>query len=260
MKIGAHVSIAGGFDKAEERAKVLGCNCLQIFSSSPRGWDLPNSNINYKFNLSPVYFHATYLINLANDGDIGEKSKKLLIAELNLASKLGIKGSIIHLGSYISNQSRPHITGYKILINNIREVLEKSPQDTLFIIENSGNKKIGQKMEEISKIIATVNNPRVRVCLDTCHLFAAGIPFSEIDNLPFFDAIELIHLNDSKDPFGSGRDRHENIDHGLIGLNEFKSLINSPKLKDLPFILEVPGLAGNGPDKENVQRLISLSL
>lgn len=249
MKIGAHVSIAGGFDKAEERAKVLGCNCLQIFSSSPRGWDLPNPNIEYKFNLSPVYFHATYLINLANDGDIGEKSKKLLIAELNLASKLGIKGSVVHVGS--GNVDT-------VLFNNINEVLKNTPPETFFIIENSGNKKIGQKMEEISKIIAAVNNPRVRVCLDTCHLFAAGIPFFEIDNLPFLNKIELIHVNDSRDPFGSGRDRHENIGRGKIGLEEFRKLVNSPKLRHLPFILEVPGLAGNGPDKENVQLLRSL--
>lgn len=253
MKIGAHVSIAGGFDKTEERAVAIGCNCLQIFSSSPRGWDLPNPNINFKFNLNPVYFHATYLINLANAEEIGEKSKKLLIAELNLAGKLGIKGSIIHLGSFKNDND------FQILINNIREILDNTSAESLFIIENSGNKKIGQKMEEIEQILNKINNPRVKVCLDTCHLFAAGYQLTEIDKLPFFDRIELIHLNDSKDGFGSGRDRHENIGHGLIGLKEFKSLVNNPKLKDLPFILEVPGFADKGPDEQNVQTVISLS-
>ncbi|MDO8515531.1 MAG: deoxyribonuclease IV [bacterium] len=260
MKIGAHVSIAGGFEAAQQRALAIGCNCLQIFSSSPRGWDSPDPNINFKFALAPVYFHATYLINLANGGEIGEKSKKLLIAEMNLASKLGIKGSIIHLGSYISNESLQQEFGDKILFDNINEVLNKTSENTLFIIENSGNKKIGQKMEEIQEILDKVNNPRVRVCLDTCHLFAAGYHFEEIEKLPFLDKVELIHINDSRDPFGSGRDRHENIGHGLIGLNEFKSLINNPKLKHLPFILEVPGVAGTGPDEQNIQTIISLLL
>jgi len=137
--------------------------------------------------------------------------------------------------------------------------LKNTPKQTLFIIENAGTKKIGHKTEEIQSILETLNNPRVRVCLDTCHLFAAGYKVSEIDTLPFLDRVEVIHVNDSRDPFGSGRDRHENIGQGQIGLEAFRQLVTNPKLKDLPFILEVPGFAGTGVDKENIQTLISLA-
>jgi deoxyribonuclease-4 len=254
MKIGAHVSIAGGFDQAQRRIKEMGGNCLQIFSSSPRGWSLPDSKINFRFSLSPVYFHASYLINLADKREIGRKSKQSLIAELNLAAKLGVKGSVVHLGSGFIDE---------ILFNNIREILEKTPPETLFIIENAGNKKIGRTMGEMEEILKMLGSPRVRVCLDTCHLFAAGIRFEEMEKLSFFDKVELIHLNDSRDPFGSGRDRHENIGQGKIGLEDFKMIVNNPNLSHLPFILEVPGFDNNGPDKQNIQivkRLFAISM
>jgi deoxyribonuclease-4 len=244
MKIGAHVSIAGGFDQAQRRIKEMGGNCLQIFSSSPRGWSLPDPKVNFRFDLSPVYFHASYLINLADKGEIGRKSGQSLIAQLNLAPRLGVKGSVVHLGSGLLDE---------VLFNNLNEVLKKTPPETLFIIENSGTRKIGRTMEEIKKILDRLDNPRVRVCLDTCHLFAAGIRFEEMEKLPFLDRVELIHLNDSRDPFGSGRDRHENIGQGQIGLENFRMIVNHPKLKHLPFILEVPGFADRGPDEQNIQ-------
>lgn len=191
IKLGAHQSIAGGLDKAIERVVKIGGNCLQIFSSSPRGWSftkLDEDQINNfiknaeKLSISPIYFHASYLINLADDKKIGKLSKQSLIHELNLAEKLKIKGTIVHLGSYknfqfsclaekqtiFSFQSNPK---YKTLINNINDVLEKTPKETFFIIENAGTRKIGQTLEEIAHIFNDVNSPRLRLCLDTCHLF-----------------------------------------------------------------------------------------
>ena len=201
-------------------------------------------------------------------------SKLSLIAELNLAPKLGIKGSIIHLGSY----KLPLLDGrievvpiqpkYQILINNIKEVLEKTPKESLFIIENAGNRKIGQTLEEISQIVKDVNNSRVRICFDTCHLFSNGYKFNatkeldnfldKLDELDLLDKLELWHVNDSRDEFNSGHDRHGNISQGMIGLDEFKTLLNHPKTKDYPFIIETPGFDGNGPDKKNLDILKSL--
>ena len=274
LKLGAHQSIAGGLDKAIERVVKIGGNCLQIFSSSPRGWSFTKLNdhqINQfiktaeKLSVSPIYFHASYLINLADDGKIGQLSKQSLINELNLTKKLKIKGSIVHLGSY---KNKVESSKYQVLINNIKEILEKTPKETFFIIENAGNRKIGQSLEEISLIFKDVKNHRLRLCLDTCHLFSNGYKFEtekeldqfleKLEKLNLLDKLEVWHLNDSRDPFNSGKDRHENIGQGTIGLNEFKTLLNHQKTKNYPFIIETPGFGKEGPDKKNLDILKSL--
>ncbi len=279
MKLGAHQSIAGGYTQALERIKNIGGNCLQIFSSSPRGWNFAKPSEeeikqfriqNSEFPIQPIYFHATYLINLADGSRIGHMSKMSLINELNLAPKLGVKGSIIHLGSFKNylNDGRPQDNKYKVLINNIREILDKTPKKSLFIIENSGNRKIGQTLEEIAQIVKDVNSPRIRICFDTCHLFSNGYKFDTNQELELFlnklaklginSLIELWHVNDSRDEFNSGHDRHDNIGEGKIGIEEFKTLINHHKTKNYPFIIETPGFDGNGPDKKNLDILKSL--
>lgn len=275
MKLGGHLSIAGGFDKALERVLAIGGNCLQIFSSSPRGWALPKAladlavndflKLKEKLGVEPVYFHATYLINLADGERIGELSKKMLVAELNLAAQLGIRGSVVHLGSFKNNKSASQ---EQVLRNNLFDVLEKMSENTLFIIENAGNHKIGAGLEEISGIIKDVQDKRVRVCLDTCHLHAAGYDLGtkeklnnfldQLGKLDLLDKLELFHLNDSKDPLGSFRDRHENLGQGLVGQEVFKGLLNHPKTKNLPFIIETPGFDGNGPDQKNLEILKGL--
>ncbi len=276
IKLGAHQSISGGYTQALERIKNIDGNCLQIFSSSPRGWNFPKIteqqiadfvNLRNKLKIDPVYFHASYLVNLADEGKIGHLSKMALVTDLNIASKLKIKGVIIHLGSFKNKNKimqlecgRTQLVPYKILITNIKEVLKNTPSETLFIIENAGNRKIGQTLEEISQIVKDVNNPRVRICLDTCHLFSNGYSFKntkeldlfldKLEKLDLLNKLELWHVNDSRDPYNSGHDRHENIGQGTIGLEEFKTLINHKKIKDYPFIIETPGFDNNGPDKK----------
>ncbi|PJA55662.1 hypothetical protein CO165_02385 [Candidatus Roizmanbacteria bacterium CG_4_9_14_3_um_filter_33_18] len=192
-------------------------------------------------------------------------SKLSLISELNLASKLKIKGSIVHLGSFKDQKSN---IKYQKLISNIKEILKKTPQDTFFIIENSGNRKIGQTLEEIAQIVKDVNNPRVRLCFDTCHLFSNGYKFDtakeldvfldKLDKLDLLDKLEVWHLNDSRDEFNSGHDRHDNIGEGKMNIDEFKILLNHKKMKNYPFIIETPGFDGNGPDQKNLDILKSL--
>lgn len=274
MKFGAHLSISGGYYRALEKIKEIGGSCLQIFSSSPRGWFKTKIrlkekkqfvDLKEKLSIDPVYFHANYLINLADNERIGDFSKENLIHELNLAGELGIKGTIVHLGSYKDKNSE---IKRKKLILNIKEILKNTPENTLFIIENSGTKKIGQDLSEISEIIKEINSGRLRICLDTCHLYSAGYKFETKAEFDFFleklakldliNRLELWHLNDSKDHFGSGRDRHENIGQGKIGLKEFEIILNHPKMKNLPFIIETPGFDKKGPDKKNLYILKSL--
>jgi len=290
LKLGAHQSISGGYSEALKKITSIGGNCLQIFSSSPRGWNFAKPTEeqirefriqNSKLSIEPIYFHATYLINLADDNRIGNMSKLSLISEMNLAPKLGVKGSIIHLGSFKNKEKlklpienyledgRLQDNKYKVLIENIKEILAKTPKESLFIIENAGNRKIGQTLEEISQIIKDINDPRVRICFDTCHLFSNGYRFNNTSELDAFfaklvklgiisDLIEVWHINDSRDEFDSGHDRHDNIGEGKIGIDEFKTLLNHPKTKKYPFIIETPGFDGNGPDKKNLDILKSL--
>lgn len=283
-KIGAHLSISGGYHNPLHKIKEIGGNCLQIFSASPRGWN--NAQVDdetckaflehkERLEIDRIYFHASYLVNLADGSSTGHLSKTNLINELNIAPRMNVKGSIIHVGSFkekkdesplfnVSNNSEK----YQILLSNIRKVLEKIPENVFFIIENAGNRKIGQTLEEIGHIIQDINDPRLKVCLDTCHLHAAGYDLSTkekfedfletFDSLIGLDRLEVIHLNDSRDPFGSLRDRHENLGEGHVGVEVFKNLLNHPKTRDLTFIIETPGFDDKGPDKQNVDILKSL--
>lgn len=271
---GAHVSISGGYEMALEKLAKMGGNTLQIFSSSPRSWQTASVDEatarSFKkkasdLHIGPVYFHATYLINLADAGTIGAQSKRALIAEMNAASAMGIKGSIIHLGSYKQEETKEK---FETLTGNIEEILEQTPEDTLFIIENAGNKKIGKNLQEIKQIMEAAGSSRVRVCLDSCHLFSAGYSLQtqdkadafvdEFDRLIGLKNLEVWHLNDSRDPLDSGRDRHENIGQGTIGRQEFAMIINHPRLTHLPFIIETPGFDQKGPDKANLDILKEL--
>lgn len=299
MTIGGHVSIAGGIALAPERAAKIGGNALQMFSASPRGWNLPHvapaeaedyKNAAKRHRIGVAYFHASYLINLADDGFIGDRSVDTLIAELRAAEELGVRGSIVHLGSFkderknqkskLTNQEGLFVAKQEtneelpaswehpkrnILIRNINAVLKNSPENTFFIIEGMGTRKIGRTLDEIGNIFRDVRNRRLKVCLDTCHLHVAGYDLSTKEKLDDFleefdqkiglKNLECVHINDSRDPFGSMRDRHANIGEGKVPQTVFKLLLNHPRTKNIPFILEVPGFDGQGPDKKNMDIL-----
>jgi deoxyribonuclease-4 len=275
--IGAHLSTSGGYGNALESIVEKGGNALQIFSASPRIWKsaMVTDSTAKEFvtrknelGINPVFFHATYLINLADEGKIGHISKTMLINEMNLHPRMEVSGSVVHLGSFkekdkddadLHGKKNPK---YPVLIENMKEVLEKTPEDSYFLMENSATRKIGRTIDELADIMTDVNSDRLKICLDTCHLHAAGYDlktqesfdafFNEFDIKIGVDKIAVIHMNDSRDPFGSLRDRHENLKDGFVGENVFWLLLNDTKTKHIPFILEVPGFDGNGPDKENI--------
>ncbi len=267
MKIGAHISIAGGYTAAMQNISEKGGNCLQIFSSSPRIWKRPHVTdsqilefkaVKEQLNIDPIYFHASYLINLANPNAGGDLSVQSLIHELNLAARMDIRGSIIHLGSFANGT-------YSTLIENCIKVLGQISESTLFIIENAGSRKIGVTLDEVGSIVHDLADSRVKVCLDTCHLHAAGYDLStsasfdtflsEFDKKIGLERLELFHVNDSKDEFSSHRDRHENIGEGEITPSVFENILQSPHTRDLPFIIETPGFDKKGPDKKNIDML-----
>lgn len=278
LKVGGHLSVAGGYHNALIKTKEIGGNCLQIFSSSPRNWGVqPVTDLQIqtflderkKYHIDPIYFHASYLVNFADNDRIGKASVTTLIDELNLAAKMNIVGSIIHLGSF-KQEEKPSDEQYQTVFNNVHQVLSETPDNTFFIIENAGNRKLNWDITELGHIVKSLNHPRIKVCLDTCHLWGAGYDlsttekfekfFEEFDQKVGIEKLEVFQINDSKDELGSFRDRHENLGMGQIPSEEFRLLINSPITKEKPFILEVPGFEKKGPDSENIDRFESYLL
>lgn len=280
LNIGAHKSAAGGYVKACERVHDIGGSCVQLFASSPRTWagaDLSQEEVEEfkksknELDLDPAVFHAPYLINLADRGSTGKKSVKAMIDELNTAARCGIIGSVVHVGSYKTDDETPEDDDhYEHLIDNIQTVLDKSDDDANFYIENMGTRKIGKSIEQIAQLIEGCgSHERLKVCLDTCHMHAAGIDlsseasfdefFNTFDNVIGLERLGVMHINDSRDEFGSLRDRHENIGEGEIPESVFTNITTKEPTKDLPLIIETPGFGDSGPDEENIQRLRSLA-
>jgi len=155
------------------------------------------------------------------------------------------------------------------VISAIQEVLDSTPPESILLLENSAGQqgKIGS-LSELASILSRLTSDRLKICLDTAHAFEAGYNLTtseglemwitEIEKTIGLDKVELLHLNDSKTPLGSGRDNHQNIGDGFIGDESLRNLINHPKLSQLPLILEVPGLDGSGPDRTNIDRVKSM--
>lgn len=275
--IGAHISTAGSLDLSFDRAKEMGAEVTQIFISSPRQWHYKKysdeeiekyKQASKKTGIGPNFIHGSYLINLGTQNPTNlQKAVEWLIYALNMADELRITGVIFHPGSHGElefDKVLPQIT------KAITQILKKAPQKPYLILETSAGQggSIGDSFSELGKILKGVNDKRVRVCLDTCHVFSSNynvktqeglkLTLDEFDKELGLDNLVAIHANDSKFEIGSKRDRHANIGEGFIGKDGFKNLLNNPKLKDVPFILEVPGFADNGPDAENVKILKSL--
>ena len=274
-RIGGHVSSSGGINNAVKNTLEIGGNCLQIFAGSPRMWarSLYPNKVSNDFkklvldnDLNPVYIHALYLTNLASDNpELIEKSKKALITDMTNSAAIGSAGVILHIGSHMGRGWDAVKTQ---VIEIIKEVLDSTPVDSYLLLENSAGQKgkIGS-FQELSDILSEIDTPRLKVCLDTAHAFEAGYNFATEEGLAMWiqdiekylgDKLELLHLNDSKTPLGSGRDMHQNIGDGYIGEGGIKRIINHPRLCNLPLILEVPGLEATGPDRPNINKVKAL--
>lgn len=273
-RVGGHV--AGGLSSAINNTLSIGGNCLQIFAGSPRMWarslwqekQVNDFNLQLKnYDLSPIYIHALYLTNLASDNpELVEKSISALVMDMKNSAAIGSRGVVLHIGSH---QGRGWVNSRTLVISSIQRVLDATPDNSILLLENSAGQKgkIGS-LTELADILNTISDQRVRVCLDTAHAYEAGYNFNTPDGLEMWineikktislAKIELLHLNDSKTPLGSGRDNHANIGDGYIGTESLSRLINHPSLAHLPLILEVPGIEGTGPDKVNIDRVRSM--
>jgi len=239
--IGAHVEARHGLWNAFPNAVAVGADAIQVHPTPPGFWGSPKPSEEDVEHFRqayadagrpPFYFHAVYLINLASeDPKVNPRSESTLAGYLAAADSLGIDGVIFHVAG----------TGGCV----------------------------GARFEEIRAMIDAVGDERVRSCFDTCHAFASGYDLrtpagakaviDDWERLVGLDRLEAVHANDSMTGLGSNRDRHQNIGLGEIGEDGFRALLHDPRLAKVPFILEVPGFEGLGPDAENVAILRRLA-
>lgn len=279
MRIGAHVSTAGGVHTAIGRALEIGANCIQIFAGAPQRWAEPRfpeedvaafRRLSQEHDIRPTFIHSAYLLNFASpDPTLREKSRRSLLAALFCAEVLGAVGVITHLGS--SRDGNPR-EAEDYVCDSLAEVLRQAPPGPLLLLEScagQGN-TIGRRFEQLGSILRRLGgDPRAQVCLDTAHIFEAGYDITTIEGLELtleqYDrnvglaSLRAFHVNDSKTPLGSNVDRHENIGYGLIGEEPLARILRHPALRHIPFILEVPGMDGKGPDKPNIDTLRRLA-
>jgi deoxyribonuclease-4 len=277
MLFGAHVSIAGGIFNAPIHGKEIGCDVIQIFSKNQMQWKIPElksddialfkDNV-FKTNVLPETIHSSYLVNIAGpDEGILEKSINDLSRELERAEALNIPFVVFHPGAH---KGLGEGKGLKNIAVNINKIFSLSAsKSSMLLLETTAGEgtNLCYKFEHFRCIFENiVDISRIGVCIDTCHIFAAGYDIRDkksysdiIDNFNRIVGLKFLrafHLNDSRLDIGSRMDRHEEIGDGKIGLDGFRLLVNDLRFKNIPGILEVPG--GISGYKRNISKLRSL--
>jgi len=278
--LGAHMSIAGGPHKAFGHIRRVGGEALQIFTKNQRQWispQLPDQEVRLfhqqwqEWGPFPVASHSSYLINLASPQE--ESARKSIIAfadELERASQLSIPFVIMHPGAHLGKGAK---AGLHLFVKNLDAAinLAQNAQGVSVLLETTAGQgsSLGATFEEIASIIWKSGYPeRLGVCVDTCHIFAAGYDFrtpasyeqtfAHFDRVIGLEKLKFFHLNDSKKPLGSRVDRHEHIGKGEMGISGFKLLLNDPRFKNHPMTLETPKGKDLAEDIENLAVLKSL--
>lgn len=261
QKFGSHLSVAGGFENAFREGVDVGCDCLQIFVKNQRQWKAkPISDEQVKAyrqaeketGIGPVVAHASYLLNLASpEAANQQKSINALIDELERCEALGVVGLVIHPGAHMGEGESKGIKRISASLNKVHAATKGFTCRVLLESTAGQGTTIGHEVEHLGRIIDGVKQgDRLGVCLDTCHLFAAGYDLRDAEayesmvqamNASFgLDRIGCIHVNDSKFDLGSRRDRHEHIGEGFIGRKGFANIVNDMRLANAPRILETP--------------------
>jgi deoxyribonuclease-4 len=274
MRIGAHVSVSGGVEKAIGREEDVGGNCGQIFAGSPRTWTVAEYDegeadgfreAREEASHEPYVIHSTYLVNLATPKDeLMEKSVSCLQKELNAARDLGVEYVVFHPGAHTGS-------GVENGLDSIADGVDalEIPDGVTLLFENTAGKgtTLGKEFSQLREMLDRTQTPDddLGVCIDTCHAHAAGYDLAddfdgvveELDSDLGLEHVEVLHLNDSKDPLGSEKDNHEHIGEGGIGNEGFENVVNADELADLPMVLETPTSDGKSY-AENIERIRSL--
>jgi len=277
--LGAHVSIAGGLPKAIERGDDLSCDSLQIFVKNASQWkgrpldDAEATTFREAHDASPIgplVAHASYLINLAaTDPKVLEKSLAALGDELDRSARLGVDGLVLHPGAHLGAGEEEGLA--KISASLDKVLADRQDCPTRVLLENTAGQGtvLGYRLEQLAAIRSgTDAADQIGYCLDTCHAFAAGYPVHEasgyeewmdqVAEILGFDRVGALHLNDSKQPFGSNKDRHENIGEGEIGADLFARLIHDERWEGTAAVLETPIGDDEQGHRRDLERLRNL--
>jgi deoxyribonuclease-4 len=272
---GGHVS--GGVKAAPERAAEIGANAVQLFVQSPRAWRFPDhdpavlasfSDRARDAGIEATLVHAIYLCNLASpDDELYGKSVTTLRSTVDAACAIGADGVVFHVGSHLGSGFE---VGLDRAVPAIAQVLERCSDTTWLLIENSAGTggTIGRSLAELATLVERLDrHPRLGVCLDSCHLWASGYDVTdsaaldalldEFDELIGLDRLRALHVNDSQTPLASNRDRHANLNEGLIG-DKLSVFLGNPRFQDLPAVVETEGQHGKGADAEEMRKLREL--
>ena len=276
MKLGAHISIAGGHQNALTRGKDIGCTAIQIFTKNANQWAAkpvsPEDAELFKTTRSEVSYqpadliaHDSYLINLASPDDaLWKKSILAFGHELDRCALLEVPALVTHAGAHMGAGED---AGLERIAAALEQALSERPgQDVMVLLETTAGQ--GTHLAKILELVGPEVRPRIGVCWDTCHLFASGIDFSDaekygrmvedFDRTVGLDRLRAIHLNDSQKSLGSRVDRYEHIGKGALGLEPFRLIMNDPNLAHLPKVLETPKGPDYAEDIENMAVLRSL--
>jgi deoxyribonuclease-4 len=279
-RIGVHLGTAGGASKAVEKAREIGANTFQIFSSSPRMWRAPKVDpkeavrmraLRAELDVGPLVIHTSYLVNVCSQTvDIREKSVDCFRMEIERALMLGAEYLVLHPGSW---KGMTRNEGLKLAAESIARAIDGMPwQGTGFhvLIENTAGAEcsLGGSFEQVAELVERLKAVApVGVCLDTCHTHVSGYDIvtpegyadtiTQADITFGVDAVRVWHCNDAKAARGSKLDRHEHIGQGLIGVEPFRWLLNDPRFADCAFIAETP-VDEAGDEERNVRVLKSL--
>jgi deoxyribonuclease-4 len=272
-RLGVHTSIAGGLHLSIVRAHGLGCTVAQIFSHNPRSWKTAAisrdeifllRSLRNELDVSPLFIHASYLINIASASrELAAKSMSLLKEEMERADIMGAEYVVLHPGSAHDGGGRRRAG--KI----IKRVLQAGTYRAGLLIENTSGKRgdIAPRVTDMAEIMEAAGGLTRGVCIDTCHAFAAGYDLRKRKGLEGLsdelkkhigrEGVLLIHLNDSKKAMGSGADRHEHIGEGEIGARALGALLRHPTFGNVPVILETPKHRSDD-DRRNLRKVRAL--
>jgi len=261
LNIGAHISIAGGVDRAPFRAQAVGCECMQIFTAGNRQWRArPIGEAEARrfrdacreTGIAPVYAHSGYLINLAAaDGALRRRSERAFAGELDRAEQLGLPWVVVHPGSHGGAGEAEGLRRVARAVDGLLRATRGYTVGVLLETTSGGGSALGHRFEHLARILAEVSEThRVGVCFDTCHVFAAGYDlrtraafrrtFAEFDRVVGLGRLKALHLNDSRGDLGSRRDRHEHIGRGRLGREAFGLLVRARRFRAVPKFLETP--------------------
>ena len=279
-RLGAHMSIAGGTPRALERAEATGCEALQIFTKNSNQWrgrQLGNAEVETfraqaaRSPVGPIVAHTSYLINLAAaDPKLRQRSIGALADEMERGDRLGLLGVVLHPGAHTT---ATEADGIRWIADGIAAAQAQQTGDTRLLLEQTAGQgtMLGHRFEQLRAMIDLLDDAsKVAICLDTCHMLAAGYDlvseagyervFEEFDAVLGFERLTVFHLNDSQKPLGSRVDRHAGIGQGCLGVEPFRRLVRDERFRHLPMVLETPKAGGRpaadiGPDPLDLENL-----